>query len=146
MSVRLHPIHWLALFGLVIAVVLLIGFFRCRGRVLKALLVLLSLALSAPAGLILVASRPEWIDPRFRAYKDFFAAIEPGMSRAEVKALWERLYPEGGARSRPILFLENDDSLNFFMHPEPGHAGPDCEAILLKIENDRVAEKTYSPD
>jgi hypothetical protein len=32
------------------------------------------------------------------------------------------------------------------MHPEAGHTEPNCEAILLKIDNDRVTAKTYSPD
>ncbi|MBL9184017.1 MAG: hypothetical protein JNN17_17880 [Verrucomicrobiaceae bacterium] len=146
MSVQLHPIHWLALFGLVIALVMLAGAFRCRGVALKILLIMLGIASAAPAGLVVMVSYPEWVDPRFRVYKDFFAAIQPGMSRDDVKTLLEKHYPESGPRSRPILFLEDESSLNFFMHPEPGHTEPNCEGILLKIENDRVTTKTYSPD
>ena len=146
MSVQLHPIHWLALFGLVITLVLLVGAFRCRGKALKALLVMLGLASAAPAALVVMVSYPEWIDPRFRVYKDFYTAIEPGMSRSDVKALLEKYYPESGARSCPTIFLEDESSLNFFMHPEAGHTEPNCEAILLKIDNDRVTAKTYSPD
>lgn len=146
MNVQLHPIHWLALFGSVIAIVLLVGAFRCRGVTMKILLVMLGIASAAPAGLVVMASYPEWVDPRFRVYKDFFAAIQPGMSRNEVKALLEKHYPEGGTRSRPTLFLEDETSLTFFMHPEPGHTEPNCESILLKLENDRVTAKTYSPD
>lgn len=146
MSVQLHPIHWLALFGLVITLVLLVGAFRCRGKALKALLVMLGLASAAPAALVVMVSYPEWIDPRFRVYKDFYTAIEPGMSRSEVKALLEKHYPESGPRSRPTIFLEDESSLNFFMDPEAGHTEPNCEGILLKIDNDRVTAKTYSPD
>lgn len=113
---------------------------------MKALLVMLAIVSAAPAGLVVMVSYPEWIDPRFRAYKDFHAAIETGMSRSEVMALLEKHYPEGGARSRPTIFLEDEDSLNFFMHPEDGHSEPNCEGILLKLDNDRVASKTYSPD
>jgi hypothetical protein len=93
MSVQLHPIHWLALFGLVITLVLLVGAFRCRGKALKALLVMLGIASAAPAALVVMVSYPEWIDPRFRVYKDFYTAIEPGMSRSDVKALLEKHYP-----------------------------------------------------
>ncbi len=146
MSVHLHPIHWLALFGLVVAVVLLVGAFRCRGRTFKVLLVMLACISAMPAGLVVLVSYPEWVDPRFRVYKDFFAAIQPGMSRSEVKVLLEKHYPEGGARSRPIVFLEDEDSLNLFMHPEAGRMEPNCEGILLKLENDLVTAKTYSPD
>jgi hypothetical protein len=146
MSIHLHPIHWLALFGLVVAVVLLVGAFRCRGSVFKVLLVMLACVSAMPAGLVVLVSYPEWVDPRFRVYKDFFAAIQPGMSRIEVKVLLEKHYPEGGARSRPIVFLEDEDSLNFFMHPETGRTEPNCEGILLKLDNDLVAAKTYSPD
>ena len=146
MSIHLHPIHWLALFGLVVAVVLLVGAFRCRGRVFKVLLVMLACVSAMPAGLVVLVSYPEWVDPRFRVYKDFFAAIQPGMSRSDVKVLLEKHYPEGGTRSRPIVFLEDEDSLNFFMHPEAGRTEPNCEGILLKLENDLVTAKTYSPD
>jgi hypothetical protein len=146
MSIQLHPIHWLALFGLVVSVVLLVGAFRCRGRVFKVLLVMLACASAMPAGLVVLVSYPEWVDPRFLVYKDFFAAIQPGMSRSEVKVLLEKHYPEGGARSRPIVFLEDEDSLNFFMHPEAGRMEPNCEGILLNFENDLVTAKTYSPD
>lgn len=142
----MHPIHWLALFGLVITLVLLVGAFRCRGAVLKILLVMLGIASAAPAGLVVMVSYPEWVDPRFRVYKDFFAAIQPGMSREEVKALLSKRYPEGGAREKPILYLEDEDSLNYFMHPEAGHTEPNCEAILVKLEKDRVTKKIYSPD
>ena len=126
--------------------VLLVGAFRCRGKALKALLVMLGIASAAPAALVVMVSYPEWIDPRFRVYKDFYAAIEPGMSRSDVKALLEKHHPESGARARPTIFLEDESSLNFFMNPEAGHAEPNCEAILLKIDNDRVTAKTYSPD
>jgi hypothetical protein len=146
MSIQIHPIHWLALFGLVVSVVLLVGAFRCRGRVFKVLLVMLACASAMPAGLVVLVSYPEWVDPRFLVYKDFFAAIQPGMSRSEVKVLLEKHYPEGGARSRPIVFLEDEDSLNFFMHPEAGRMEPNCEGILLNFENDLVTAKTYSPD
>jgi hypothetical protein len=146
MSVQLHPIHWLALFGLVITLVLLVGAFRCRGKVMKALLVMLGLASAAPAALVVMVSYPEWLDPRFRVYKDFYTAIEPGMSRSDVKALLEKHYPENGPRARPTIFLEDESSLNFFMHPEDPGSSVDCEGILLKIENDRVTAKTYSPD
>jgi hypothetical protein len=110
------------------------------------LLVMLACASAMPAGLVVLVSYPEWVDPRFLVYKDFFAAIQPGMSRSEVKVLLEKHYPEGGARSRPIVFLEDEDSLNFFMHPEAGRMEPNCEGILLNFENDLVTAKTYSPD
>lgn len=146
MSIQLHPLHWLALFGLVITLVLMVGAVRCRGATVKILLVMLGIASATPAVLVVLVSYPSWIDPRFRVYRDFYEAISPGMSRDEVKDLLAKQYPEGGARSRPIIFLEDESSLNFFMHPEAGHTEPNCEAILLKLDNDHVAKKTYSPD
>jgi hypothetical protein len=146
MNVQLHPIHWLALFGLVIALVLLVAAFRCRGVAFKILLVMLGLAAASPLGLVVLVSYPEWIDPRFRVYKDFYAAIQPGMAREEVKALAAKHYPDGGERQRPIIFFEEADSLHYFMHPEAGHTEPNCEGIFLSFENDRVTQKSYSAD
>ena len=140
-----HPIFVLAALGVAATVLMLIIAFRVRSLGLKLLLVLISLLTLAPAGLVVVSAYPEWIDARYRSYKTFFADIQLGMTREEVMAVQDRLYPADGPRKKPSIILEDERSLTFFMHPE--HATePNCEGIFLAFENGRLKSKTYSPD
>ena len=142
----LHPVHWLAIFGIVISIILVVAAFRCRGWQLKGWLFALSLAALAPAALVLAASYPDWADPRFSAYRTFFDDIQPGMTRADVLAIRAKHYPEGGPRQLPRIMIDEADSLTFFMHPEDPLSPIDCEAILLTLVDGRVVAKEYSPD
>lgn len=146
MSMLTHPLHWLAVFGVLAAVLLLMAVFRCRGGQVKVLLVVLALAALAPAALVVLVSYPDWVDPRFTAYRAFYEAIQPGMTRMEVLALRDRHYPPGGLRQAPRVIVDEGGALTFFMHPEDPESSVDCEGILLSLENDRVVKKTYSPD
>ncbi|WP_395751335.1 hypothetical protein [Prosthecobacter sp.] len=140
-----HPIFVLAALGIVATVLMLFIAFRVRSLGLKVLLVLISILTLAPAGLVMAAAYPEWIDARYRSYKTFFADIRLGMTREEVMAVQNRLYPPDGPRKKPTIIVEDERSITFFMHPE--HATePNCEGIFLAFENGRLKSKTYSPD
>lgn len=141
----IHPIFALAVLGLVATLILLITAFRVRSAGLKVLLVLISILTLAPAGLVVLAAFPEWVDARFRSYKTFYAEIQPGMTRDEVMAAQARIYPEGGPRQKPRIIMEDAASLTFFMHPEDS-TEPNCEGIFLGFKDGKVASKTYSPD
>lgn len=140
-----HPIVVLAALGVAATLILLVTVFKVRRWGLRVLLVLISIATLAPAGLVMVLMFPEWVDGRYHSYKVFYAEIQPGMTREEVLALQGRLYPEGGPRQKPRIIMEDDTSLTFFMHPEDS-TEPNCEGIFLGFQDGRVISKTYSPD
>ncbi len=145
MSSSIHPIFVLAALGLAASVILLVTVFRVRHWGLKLLLVLIAVATLSPTGLVVMALHPEWMDGRFRSYKDFYARIELGMTRPEIIALQDRLYPDGGLRKKPRIMIEDDRSLTFFMHPEDS-TEPNCEGIFLAFADGKLKSKTYSPD
>jgi hypothetical protein len=145
MSSSSHPIVILAVLGAVATVIMLITTFRVRSWGLKVLLVLIALVTLAPAGLVLYAMHPEWLDARYRSYKAFYEGIRLGMTREEIMALQTQLYPEGGPRHKPQIIIEDEKGLTFFMHPEHS-TEPNCEGILLGFENGKLKSKTYSPD
>lgn len=140
-----HPIIVLAALGVLASAILLFTVFRVRSLGLKVLLVLIAVVTLAPAGLVALIAFPEWVDVRYRSYKTFYTEIQPGMTRDEVMALQARMYPEGGARQKPRIAMEDDTSLTFFMHPEDS-TEPNCEGIFLVFKDGKVTSKTYSPD
>lgn len=142
----IHPIFVLAVLGVVATLILLVTAFRVRSTGLKVLLVLIAIVTLAPAGLVVTAVFPEWVDARFHSYKSFYAEIQPGMTRDEVMAARARIYPEGGPRQKPRIIVDEAESLTFFMDPEnPGDA-VDCEGIIIFFKDGKVISKTYSPD
>jgi hypothetical protein len=145
MSSSTHPIFIIAVLGAAASVIMLITVFRVRSWGLKVLLGLIALVTLAPAGLVLYAMHPEWMDARYRSYKAFYEGIRLGMTREEIMALQTQLYPEGGPRQKPQIIIEDEKGLTFFMHPEHS-AEPNCEGIFLGFENGKLKSKTYSPD
>lgn len=146
MSSAPPPILVLAILGIVVSVIMLITVFRVRRWGLKVLLVLIAGLTLAPSGLILVSVNPEWVDARFRSYKDFYEGIQLGMTREEVMALQMQLYPAEGPRRPPHIMVDEIESLSFFMDPEDPESSVNCEAILLALKDGKVVAKTYSPD
>jgi hypothetical protein len=141
-----HSIIVLAALGIAASIILLItAFFKVRSIGLKVLLALIAVMTLMPAGLVVLVVHPEWVDARYRSYKNFYTEIQPGMTREEVMALQARMYPEGGARQKPRIAMEDDTSLTFFMHPEVS-TEPNCEGIFLVFKDGKVTSKTYSPD
>lgn len=145
MSSSPHPLFVLAALGCVATVIMLITACKVRRAGLKLLLVLISVVTLAPAGLVLVALHPEWTDERLRTYKDFYEGIQLGMTRAEIMDWQARQYPAEGVRKRPLIMIEDDRSLTFFMDPENA-AEPNCEGIILAFKEGKLKSKTYSPD
>ncbi len=146
MSSSTHPIFVLAVLGLVATVIMLITVFHVRSKGLKVLLVMIGVLTLTPAGFVLVALHPEWVDARIRSYKTFYEGIHLGMTREEVMALQTQLYPAGGPRQKPRIIMDESNSLTFFMHPEDPASSVDCEAIILNLKEGKVTSKTYSPD
>lgn len=145
MSSSVHPIFVIAALGVVGTVIMLLTAGKVRHWGLKVALVFIGFLLLAPAALVVMTTFPEWVDGRFRTYKDFYAQIQPGMTRAEIMALEDRLYPAGGPRQKPTIIMEDDSSLTFFMHPEHSKE-PNCEGIFLGFAEGKLKSKTYSPD
>lgn len=145
MTSSVHPIFVLAALGIAASMILLVTVFRVRSRGLKVLLTLIAVVTLTPAGLVGMALFPEWVDARYKTYKEFYAQIQPGMTRAEIMALQDRLYPAGGPRQKPTIIMEDDRSLTFFMHPEHSRE-PNCEGIFLAFEDGKLKSKNYSPD
>ena len=112
---------------------------------LRVPLGLLALVCLAPGALLLLMRYPELVDARFGTYKALYADIEPGMTREDVLRLVEVHYPPGGPRLSPRAFKDEADALGFYMNPE-GKTEPNCEGILLDLEDGRVTSKQYSAD
>jgi len=146
MTSSTHPIFVLAVLGIVATVIMLITVFHVRSKGLKVLLALIGVFTLTPAGFVLVAMHPEWVDVRFRSFKTFYEGIRLGMTREEVMALQNQLYPAGGPRQKPRIMMDESNSLTFFMHPEDPASSIDCEAIILNLKEGKVTSKTYSPD
>ncbi|MFN0077622.1 MAG: hypothetical protein ACKVY0_14220 [Prosthecobacter sp.] len=146
MSQSIHPIVVLSILGIVASLILLVTVFRVRRVGLKVLLVLIAVVTLAPAALVVLTMYPEWVDARFRSYKAFYAGIQLGMTREDVMAVQAQHYPEGGPRQRPLIMVDEAESLTFFMHAEVPDSWINCEGILLGFKDGKVASKTYSPD
>ena len=146
MSTSTHLIFVLAVLGIVATVIMLITVFHVRSKGLKVLLVLIGILTLTPAGFVLVAMHPEWVDARIRSYQAFYEGIHLGMTRDEVMALQTQLYPADGPRQKPRMIMDESNSLTFFMDPEDPASPIDCEAIILNLKEGKVTSKTYSPD
>jgi len=141
----IHPIVLIALFGVVIALILLITTCCIRKRFAKIVLILFAVIFALPGFYVFLAFHPEWIDDRFRTYKAFYTDIQVGMTREQVFSEIERHYPVGGARQRPKVLDDTPGDLNFFMNPETSRE-PNCEGIFLTLQNGHVMKKEYSRD
>lgn len=129
----------LAAVGCIVAACLASTWPRRVGLIVAACVLLI------PAGLFTIALFPEVVDARVRAYKRFYADIEPGMTRADVTALVQRHYPADGRRLPPKIQEDSESRLGFFMNPEDSHE-LNCEGIFLDLKDGRVAGKRYSED
>ena len=140
-----HSLPWIAACGLLAAALALVCAFRVKGGLVRLTLLALVLLGFAPTGLVVAAMHPELWDARYRAYKAFYRDIELGMSREQVLALMEQHYPATGPRRLPKLWEDTPTELDFFMSAE-GQNEPNCEGILLTLENGRVCRRRYSAD
>lgn len=119
--------------------------FKARGhrnRIFWSVVLLCGLLFPCRLGAALC---PWLVDPRYRAYREFFKGIEVGMNRSEVFGLRDRVYPTGGERATPRLSSEEDEKLVFLMNPE-GPREPNAEAIVVVFKEGRVASKRYHSD
>ena len=87
---------------------------------------------------------PEVIDARFRAYKSFYKDIQIGMTHDDVMLVLRKHYPDTGPRLRPEL-TASTTNFWFVMNPEKFQE-PNCEGILLHLNEGRVISKKYMPD
>ena len=145
MGINFDAIKLMAVIGVVLAVVGGIAACKVRSRALSSILLVLTVVFLIPAVFVVLALNPEIIDARFRTYKAFYREIDVGMTRQQVNALLDKHYPPAGPRQRPKVMDDTEKSLGFFMHPETSRE-PNCEGIFLKLENNRVTRKEYSPD
>ena len=145
MSFGVHPVILIAAIGALLALIAVVVACMARTGGLRVLMIVLAWVFLLPAASVFLAFHPELVDGRFRTYKAFYSDIQIGMTRDDVFAVLDRLYPKEGARQRPKVMGDTPDSLGFFMNPETSRE-PNCEGIFLKLENGRVKSKDYSPD
>jgi hypothetical protein len=75
----------------------------------------------------------------------FYAAIEPGMTEAEVLSLLNDHFPPTGRYPRPLVNRRvGPTQLGFILDPKDGRY--DTEIVLLDFDAGRVATKQYYPD
>lgn len=118
---------------------------RTEARCARLILIPLGLLFLVPHGIFVVILKPELVDSRVRTYKTFYKQIEIGMTRQDVLATMSRCYPGNGLRARPTLMEDAAERIGFFMNPEDS-AEPNCEGIFLRLKDEKIIEKTYSPD
>ena len=123
MNSSAHPLILIAALSVVAALVVVVLAVRARKAMARTLLGLLAAVLLVPGAFVFHAYYPEVFDRRFATYKNFYEALEIGMTREQVLATMDRLYPEGGARLTPIVLEDTADSLGFFMDSEGARAG-----------------------
>lgn len=145
MSFGIHPFVFVAAVGAVLSLIAIVIACMARSDALKGTMIFLALVFLVPAAYMLLASRPEVIDGRFKTYKEFYRDIQIGMTKEEVFAALDRRYPKAGPRQRPKMIDETPESLGFFMNPETSRE-PNCEGIFLTLEKGRVVRKDYSRD
>ena len=86
------------------------------------------------------------LDPRLRTYNSLYRTLRVGMTRAEVFDALRRSYPPGGKRQTPRIWHDTEGGIGFHMNPEGQGREPNCEAIIVHLENGRVTGKGYNPD
>jgi hypothetical protein len=112
-------------------------------RVAFSALGLISILL--PCWLLVAIFFPQWIDGRYRAYRNFYEDISPGMTREQVLATLDKIYPPDGPRKRPKVNIDTPEKLSFFMDPEDSRE-PNNEAIILHLSAGKITRKAYSGD
>ncbi len=145
MWIGIHPIFIIAAIVLICLLICIFAVIKFKNRILKYILSVMVIIFFSISGLIIAALKPELIDARFRTYKNLYKEINIGMSRADVMSLIVHNYPAEGKRLPPIVLENSETKLDLFMNPEKSKE-PNCEGIFLKLENDKVIEKTYSRD
>ena len=145
MSSDLFPLFLAAAILAVVGLVIIVRATRSRGILDRILFGSVGVVLLALGVFLSQAVYPEWFDVRIATYKQFYGAVDVGMTRTEVLETKERLYPQGGLRQSPIVIRNTPASLGFHMDME-GADGPNCEGIFLHFEKGRVVRKHYSRD
>jgi hypothetical protein len=77
-----------------------------------------------------------------KPYKRFFAAIRPGMTEQEVMTLLRREFPDDGRFPVPVRYGFRPGEIDFALDPK--ESAWNAEAIILQLQNGRVASKQYS--
>ena len=145
MIIGLHPLILIAAVTMIGAVACLVFAYLASHWLKRGILIVAGLFLLCPSGVALIGFKPELVDSRYKTYKQLFGDIEVGMSRAQVMTLVDQHYPSGGKRLRPNLIEDSDKKLSFFMNSEDS-TEPNCEGIFLRMQDNKVVRKSYSPD
>ena len=145
MITGLYPLILIAAVTMIGAVACLVFAYLASHWLKRGILIVAALFLLCPSGVALIGFKPELVDSRYKTYKQLFGDIEVGMSRAEVMTLVDQHYPSEGERLRPNIIEDSDKKLSFFMNSEDS-TEPNCEGIFLRMQDNKVVRKSYSPD
>lgn len=80
-----------------------------------------------------------------KPFSRFYAAIEPGMTEAEVRSILDDQFPPSGRYPRPVVNRRVSPNYLVFIL-DPTDAGYDAEIVALDLEEGRVVKKQYHPD
>jgi hypothetical protein len=145
MGFGLHPLFLIVGITLIGAIACVVFACRTSNWLKRVILIVVTLVLLAPSGLLTVMLKPELVDARFRTYKRLYRDIQIGMTRSEVMELVRHHYPSDGKRLEPKVMEDSTNGLGFFMNPEQSRE-PNCEGIFLQMQEDKVVKKQYSAD
>ena len=79
-----------------------------------------------------------------KPYGRFFAAIEPGLTEADVLTLLQHEFPDGFRFSRPVRRDSAQGQMEFFL--DPTESAWNAEGIFVRLSGGRVVSKQYSRD
>lgn len=79
-----------------------------------------------------------------KPYLRFYAAIQEGMTRADVLTALHREFPDGGRYPVPTLGIDEPDHLNFNLDLRDGRWDAECVGVTLR--EGRVVSKEYLGD
>lgn len=146
MDTLANPVTAILVIGVLLALIAALAAWRVKGTGKRAALVTVSaLCLLLSSWLAVAAYASHWINSRHRAYRAFYQHIEVGMSREQVLANMEALYPSEDPRKRPRLIVDEPGELGFLMTPE-APSDPNAEGISVELVDGRVSRKFYSRD
>jgi hypothetical protein len=79
-----------------------------------------------------------------KPYKRFFAAIQPGMTEAEVLQILNHQFPASGPFPVPVRSDFTTNEISFALNPK--ESAWNAEAVVIHLDNGRVLSKEYWRD
>jgi hypothetical protein len=82
------------------------------------------------------------LTPR-KPFRQFYSAIDTGMTQDDVREMLGRRFPSRGRFARPV---EHADDVQLFFQLDPGSGWYNAECVVVKMVDGKVVAKEYLPD